>query len=116
MQAATNHSAGRSSAAAGMAPTRAVETSAATASTTVLRPGAGLLLCRGAGGADARLSMRASLPMPISAFDPAATVELKFPDSAGTIFDAPIPAGSFVANAQRTHLRFHDRPGTAASG
>jgi hypothetical protein len=63
------------------------------------------------------MSLKALVPMPLSAFAPATDpFTLTLADADGTFYEATIPAGRFVANASGTRVRFHDGTGTIANG
>jgi len=64
-----------------------------------------------------RLMLRALVPQPVTAFDPAHdALTLTMEDADGTFFTATVPAGSFRANATRTRVAFRDPGGTIAGG
>ena len=65
---------------------------------------------RAPGGGDDGLSLRGVVPLPLSAFDPSSEAfTLMLSDDDGTIFNATIPAGQFLANSRGTRLLYHVR-------
>ena len=74
-------------------------------------------LTHGPGQSADRLSLRASIPVPLSTFDPVGEAfSLTLADADGTIYTATVPAGRFRANASHSRIVFRDGTGTVAAG
>ena len=74
-------------------------------------------LLRPPGPTNDRLTLRALVPLPITTFDPMTEAfSVAIADADGNFYTATVPAGSFVRNAARTRLAFHDLTGTRANG
>ena len=74
-------------------------------------------LLRPPGPTNDRLTLQALVPLPITTFDPMTEAfSVAIADADGNFYTATVPAGSFVRNAARTRLAFHDLTGTRANG